>query len=402
MEVNSDDDITIRLTVTTTSTMSDGFPEFSNYRVLNTKTTDLKFQTVDTTTTTPRLHFVTSTESPTHSTESTSTTTKATTTFTTSFTTSTSISTSSSHDSASRTVKSLSETENAYSAVLTSNLPSDSARLGMAIGIPLAFVLLVSIGFGFWYYIEHKQPKPEKLMYNNNQFYKVSNNQQRSLDSFTNPYSELYHQEKPYYEQQQQQQPMAAKNWSYRLSSLITPINFKTVQDRLKRGSVRFFNRSSRHADIEEAEEEEEEMPLEVSSGSGKLSQSNPHRQSLVSPLFLKRFNLNKPFTPLTPKGGSNSANSGPKVPKNVKSYQNKPIPKLPSLLNNIDFENVIDHNYFSVVKRYKKSLPDELDIHINETVKILKNHSDGWRLIKKLTTNEVGMVPKLCLRFIQ
>lgn len=93
----------------------------------------------------------------------------------------------------------------------------------------------------------------------------------------------------------------------------------------------------------------------------------------------MKRFNLNKPNTPVT---------------ITEEPIQEKPLPKLPSLIR---MEQAVEDDKFAIVKNYRKLLDDELDAKVGETVKVLKVHADGWCLVKN-SQGEVGMVPKVCI----
>lgn len=222
--------------------------------------------------------------------------------------------------------------------------------MGLALGIPIGILGLVIILLGVWNYLKQKKKTNSKILPMTDGFYEVpgrhevigkraiggdstgsSSKYSKSLDSYVNPYSNS-------------------------LSNPPTPIRIRPgpLVNRIRES--KFLKRLSHYA---------------------KDYRESFHAQDYtISPLFLKRFNLNKPMTP----------------PSGTPDYHHKKLPKLPSL---IQMENLVSEPMYKVIKNYKKILADELDITVGERVEILRNHADGWCLVKLIATKQTGMVPR-------
>lgn len=278
----------------------------------------------------------------------------------------------------------------------TAGAKTTNAALGLAIGIPVGLFGLVLIGLGTWYYFKQKRKTNDLILPMENLFYDAS--------SFTkkNPYLQKYvSKETPDYGQRKAEQKVEVTPVDLKKDIQgLTPLRLMSVPQRIKRESINFLKSFSRVGKIEETDE------------------SQP-----ILPLFLKRFNLNKPFTPYTPEDYnpkydySNQARDLKDYPKPIKAdylngyssrstsntsstrssspagptVQQKSLPKLPSL---IQMETPIEDSKFRAIKTYKKKLTDELDLNVNDLVKILKIHNDGWCLIRN-EFGKVGMVPR-------
>lgn len=233
---------------------------------------------------------------------------------------------------------------NGYGLTAT-HTSSNSASLGLAIGIPLGVVAVLLVGFGTWLYLKRKS-KPSLLPLNKH-FYSSKSQTETSSDElrkFDNPYTPKVQEiETSYFK---------------RFSALITPIKFNTVPKKSTKESrtENFLRRLSRDGKQESG------------------SESNT-----ISPLFLKRFNLNKPNTP---------------VSIHEEPIKEKLLPKLPSLIR---MEQPVEDDKFTIVKNYRRLLDDELDVKVGETVDVLKAHVDGWCLVKN-SKGKIGMIPKMCV----
>jgi hypothetical protein len=257
--------------------------------------------------------------------------------------------------------------------------------LSLAIGIPLGAVGFLLVAFATWYYLK-KRPSHQILPLNSefynskttepkNPYLQSSNSSKYSDDTVNAGYESRgmgNGNVAPVVVPDADPQ-LAAKNETLknRLSSMLTPIRFKPGPKKADKKDL-FIKRMSRHGVFNMEE-------------------------YTISPLFLKRFNLNKPMTPATlesPMGSKKSKNS-PAATRSTMNTQ-KELPKLPSLVR---LETVVEDEQFRVIKSYRKLLNDEIDINIGEKVKLIKNHSDGWCLVKK--GNETGMIPRLCIQSI-
>ncbi|EGV61833.1 fus1 actin binding protein [Yamadazyma tenuis] len=261
-------------------------------------------------------------------------------------------STTSSHNIVSTVVEATASTSS--SDYLTSGSSrSSSLTLGLVIGIPCGLLGLSLIVVGTWYYFRRKTATNNSILPMTSSFYEThpkGNSSEITIVSNANPYT-----------QQRASVPDTTRHLN-RLSSMLTPIRFKPgpKTDKAKPESMflKRFSSQGRKDGIDVAD-------------------------YTISPLFPKRFNLNKPCTPETI----------PEAPEPV-NYKQKRLPKLPTLIN---MERAM--SVYEVVKRYQKSLNDEIDLKVGDRVEKIKSHSDGWCMIKQLTNGATGMVPELCLR---
>lgn len=287
---------------------------------------------------------------------------------------------------------------------------SNNLALGLGLGIPIGLFFISLIVLGSWFYFKQKKKTNKTILPSHNQFYNTS---------FKNPYIGPFSEEvdKKETAERRYEREYAERGYSrdyqkdyggeldkYDASfndKITTPVRFMSVPQRIKRESMALFQRFSKVGKIEE-------------------------EGNSISPMFLKRFNLNKPFTPKTPKTQnvqvkgegrvagvystnskiasskySNSSLEQPKPQKNKppnKPQKDKLLPKLPSL---IKMENAVEDSKFRVIRNFKKSLSDEINLNIGESVKILKIHRDDWCLIKN-EFGRIGMVPRNCLELIK
>ncbi|CAH6720360.1 hypothetical protein CLIB1444_03S10176 [[Candida] jaroonii] len=277
---------------------------------------------------------------------------------------------------------------------------SNNLALGLGLGIPIGLFFITLITLGSWYYFKQKKKTNKPILPSHKEF----------NTSFKNPYigpfseeagtkqeSSERRYEKEYAERgygKDYQKDYSKDFDKYDASfneKITTPVRFMSVPQKIKRESVALYHRFSKIGKIEE--------------------ESNS-----ISPMFLKRFNLNKPFTPKTPKNQkvniqgdgrvagvySNNSNAVSSKYSNFsqepKPNKDKLLPKLPSL---IKMENPVEDSKFKVIRTFKKNLSDEIDLKIGETVEILKIHRDDWCLIKN-EFGGIGMAPKNCLEIVR
>lgn len=377
-----DSDTTIRLTITATKTMSylTDYPGYSNFQPLYAgPATQLRTSTTSETksTATPKSTRPRTSETPTAS-DSSSDSSQA------SNSASSSVSSSSSSKAFSSLEPTPTQVDSSDSQILNTvghYKSDDSAKLGMAIGIPVGVVVLLLISLGTWYYLKCKKATNKTILpTSTNQSY-YNDLSSDSEFSKTNPYLVEY---KPTFFQGSNRTNKNLKldldtpeNHYYQDSrkvSSLTPINLRSVPNRIKAESTNWLNRLSRAVRVENVKSD--------TSAEGNT----------ISPLFLKRFNLSKPFTPKTPKT--------PKLPKKGHEKSNqKTLPKLPSL---IQMENVKEDSTFIVVQPHTRRLGDEVSLSVGDSIKVLKNYPDEWCYLKNHTTGKSGMAPRQCLQRVQ
>lgn len=256
----------------------------------------------------------------------------------------------------------------------------DSAKLGMAIGIPVGVVVLILVAVGTWYYLKSKKATNSTILpLSYNQGFHVSSSSDSNSFNQKNPYITEYKSESfgnnrgkhiPFNLDLELEENLER----YQAKSILTPINYKSVPNRIKAEPSQWFNRLSRMVRIDDTGDE----------------------TTGISPLFLKRFHLNKPFTPKTPKTPKHS--NAAKY-KNGEDFANKTLPKLPSL---IQMENVKEDSKFIVVEQYRKRSNDDVSIDIGDNITLLKNYPDSWSWVKNSTTGKAGLVPKRCLQQVK
>lgn len=138
-------------------------------------------------------------------------------------------------------------------------------------------------------------------------------------------------------------------------------------------------------------------------------------RFSMLSPMFLKKFNLNQSKSKLGEVEVVDPCDS---------NGRNKLDLKLPVSVNQDRLHSKIDtnldpvkggvsprHKLYITIQNYTKRLNDELTIVIGDKVVIQQDYLDGWCLIRIIKTGkeyynngntlDTGMVPKVCLREI-
>lgn len=396
-------DTTIHLTITSTKTMDflNNDPTYSNFLPLQAAThtePTTSDPTKDPETSTSREKDTPETELTPDldilSSSHTITTSASSHTITTSspISTSTSTSTSSNYQTSATTTNSQVATSSGSLDKLIQYKSNDSATLGMAIGIPVGVVLLLLISIGTWYYLKTKKATNKTILplINNQRFFHNhdSTSEILSFNEKQNPYLTYYnHSSDQNPPQNSLQKPsknplgldLELENHHGNKSrrSLLTPINFKSVPAKINTKSQNWFNRLSRVVRIDNSDSIVKDEEAEI--------------DTRISPLFLKRFNLNKPLTPKTP-------NLKSKNKFDNEDYK-KPLPKLPSL---IQMENVKEDLKFMVIEPYAKSLDDEVTISIGDEVRLIKNYPDHWCLIKNLSSGKTGMIPRQCLQKVQ
>lgn len=294
-----------------------------------------------------------------------------------------------------------------------------SLKLGLAIGIPIGLIsILIAIILG-WYYLKKKA------------FNKRSN----ALLPYQNKYFDHSKNEKLTMQETRFFRPASLNLISTKFSTE-TPVQIHDgPKQQIHRNSVKnFFNRLSRTINIKNIND------LDMGS-------MHENRGGLMSPIFLKKFNLNKPVNKPSDiykedkrfdrtNGFINSVDSQfLSIPYNASKIEvierpSKPLPKLPPIINTYqtkslhDMENVITKplilkrndetdgldKLYTVIKSYRRNLPDEISIKVGDQVILLTEHSDGWCLIDLINgnidyqpnhTRRQGVVPKLCLQKI-
>lgn len=296
---------------------------------------------------------------------------------------------------------------------------NNSLKLGLAIGIPIAIVSILVGIILLWFYLKKK----------------TFNKRRNGLLPYKNEYLE-HNNEENLTKKETKFQVSSLDLLSTKLQGLSeTPVQIQRgPNQQLAQASVKnFFNRLSRTVNIRNINDAD-------------VDTLNENKSGLVSPIFLKKFNLRKSICKPNdiynseerlrrtngllrsidadfvsiPYNGSNTSIS--------EKRSKKPLPKLPPIINTYkskslhDMERVVTHTLLSsssiinrddkiykVIKPYVKNLDDEISIKVGDEVKILTGYSDGWCFIKLLketeysnhTTSKQGVIPRLCLQKI-
>lgn len=291
-------------------------------------------------------------------------------------------------------------------------------KLGLAVGIPIAFISILVGIILTWYYLKKKT------------FHK---RRQGLL-----PYKGgcLDHNDEENLTMNETKMTLSI-NLGSTASQLRsgTPLQIHIgPNQQIRNSSVKnFINRLSRTVNIRNIYDNDMETLSENKSG-------------LMSPIFLKKFNLRKSVC--RPSEVYNSEErlrrtngllrsvdadflsipyNNSKLSLTEKRYK-KPLPKLPPIIDTYkskslyDMENVVtqvplpstsvdngNFDIYKVIRPYIKNLDDEISIKLGDKVRILKEHSDGWCFIKiirgtedsKRTNSNQGIIPRLCLQKI-
>ncbi|KAK6197555.1 uncharacterized protein RJT21DRAFT_128864 [Scheffersomyces amazonensis] len=300
---------------------------------------------------------------------------------------------SSSHTSqfSSTASSSISSTSTSSIAMVTNNTTptgSSSLRLGLAIGLPVSIVgFLIILVLSFIVIKKHKfKNTQEKMLTYQSQFYNYNGQDVES------------------------EKTMNENNHGVDLEA-----NQQSIPKRRSLGYMLKdrFSRIIRADDVPSLQE------------TSILPQPRKQwRDSIISPMILKRFNLSRP----SPAAGNKkevSADSTPieskvlSIPLNEQSSRHKrnfslppivvPEKSLDPLSGGISNSIHYDDKKYIVIKAYSKNLDDELTIRTGDMVVMLTEHSDGWckvKLIRKgaeyygsINAKDEGMVPRLCLQ---
>ncbi|CUM46245.1 uncharacterized protein AC631_00059 [Debaryomyces fabryi] len=296
---------------------------------------------------------------------------------------------------------------------------NNSLKLGLAIGIPIAIVsILVGIILA-WFYLKKK----------------TFNKRRNGLLPYKNEYLD-HNNDENLTMKETKFQASSINLVSTKFQGLIeTPVQIQRgPNQQLAQASVKnFFNRLSRTINIRNINDAD-------------IDTLNENKSGLVSPIFLKKFNLRKSVC--KPNDVYNSEERLRRtngllrsidadflsIPYNDSTISisekrsKKPLPKLPPIINTYkskslhDMEKVVTHTLLSsssiinrddkiykVIKPYVKNLDDEISIKVGDKVKILTEHSDGWCFVKLLKETEYsnhtmpkqGVIPRLCLQKI-
>lgn len=252
---------------------------------------------------------------------------------------------------------------------------SSSLKSGLAIGLPVAIVLIFIIAIVASFLIKGKKFK--HLIDGGTNFINVSKENHNNKN--VNADVESVYGEIPPHEPHLGLQSGKDQNKDKRQSVLYY------VRDRLSK--VGTSKPTSQQA--------------EVDTSSRPISQ-------LLSPIFLKKFNLNKPKSKLPYHYETSSR-------ENVSSRdsRNKLNLRLPVSTNVEPQVNVSakldprNQEIYITIQSYTRRLKDELTLKIGDKVVIQQDYLDGWCLVR-LLSNETsvdfatGMVPKICLRQIK
>ncbi|RLV93433.1 hypothetical protein JA1_002471 [Spathaspora sp. JA1] len=257
---------------------------------------------------------------------------------------------------------------------------NNGTKIGLAIGIPIALFSLFFIGLGVWYYFRKNKSLKNAIV----DRFKGDDHTLTNLEKGEgnlrkeNPYfseessSSIYINPGP----QRKVNPDSIRyKWKDRLSRVISGM-----------GNVN---------------DEEQQQQQEVN--------YNPNffkRMSMMTPSFLRKFNLQKPDQDIEPQ-----------VISMVENTQYKPK-KINSLFPNLQIGETLDpvqggvspnQDLYLVIRTYVKQLTDELTIKIGDKVVILKSYSDGWCNVRLVRTGRdyyrhidettTGLVPKICLQ---
>lgn len=229
---------------------------------------------------------------------------------------------------------------------------SSLVKLGLAVGIPLAVVaVFVVVAVGWHFYRRSRAPK---MMAYDGDFFSVEKPPGRPKDLEKCPDS-------------------ISRQWIASQSSedSLEP-TYRPGPVAAKYHPPSFLHRLSRMVFPEE-------LPKEGSKD--KL---------WVSPMALKKFHLYKSPKDAVPRNPDEKRKPLPKLPPFISTFR-------PSLLENMEntVQGVSETRVAS--KAYTRRLGDEISLAVGDRVRVLKDHTDGWSLIRNATGNE-GMVPRFCL----
>lgn len=235
--------------------------------------------------------------------------------------------------------------------LLAPSEPNSLVKLGLAIGIPLAVVVVfaaVAVGWHFY-----RRSRTRKMVAYDGDFFSVEKPPTRPNDIEKGPDS-------------------ISRQWiATRSSDDSLDVNYRPGPVAAKYNPSSFLHRLSRMVFPED-------MPQEGT------------KQRWASPMSLKKFHLYK-----SPK----DAVSGDRPEKR------KPLPKLPPIISTFrsnsleNMENAVERAPETRVasKAYTRRLGDEISLAVGDRVRILKDHTDGWSLVRDNSGRE-GMVPRFCL----
>lgn len=286
---------------------------------------------------------------------------------------------------------------------------SSLAKLGMAIGIPLAVISLFLIIIAGWYFWKKRKFDGKKR--NAISPYKDNFLSFDTSEKFDHDGTNRFMNDGKLTEKQ---------NGSFKVSATDRTISsewFAKNRDRddeatigardienLRQPKPSFLNRLSRL----------------IISNDSELSLSRPIVPStpgLKTPTFLKKFNLHH----------SPSQDSVQLPPLSDDPPQKRKPPKFPPLISTYNanptslqgFENALPSNTkgrkptgkkYIVIRDYQRQKSDELTIQIGDQAVIIEEHLDGWCLVQLTFTHnpqslamnagmKKGVIPKLCLR---
>ncbi|RCK63980.1 hypothetical protein Cantr_10602 [Candida viswanathii] len=275
-----------------------------------------------------------------------------------------------------------------------------STEIGLAIGIPIAIFSIFFIVLGIWYFIrsrKNKKNKTKQLSFNDSYYKSRSSDETITPDK---PYPVVF---SPGAYLKQEQEGRSMKGYE--------------VEQGKESGIAKRFSRMFpvRNKDLEGGGGGVE--------GVSEGPQSNfMKRMSVMTPIFLKKFNLGKvdEVDELPVKVDKDTIkpqvltidDEGRKVPK-VKNKLNLPptITIGESGLDPVRGGVSPEQSLYTVIRSYSKNLGDELDIEVGDKVVILEKHSDGWCKVRKIrmgkeyyvhqSSPDTGLVPRMCLQKI-
>ncbi|KAK6463735.1 hypothetical protein DFJ63DRAFT_127226 [Scheffersomyces coipomensis] len=347
-------------------------------------------------------------------------------TFSTSYVSSTttkhSVSTTSTQSSSSASSSSMEDLSSSLSGSGSSSL-----RLGLAIGLPVAIVsLFIILILAFIFLKKHKfKDVKQKMMPYGSEFFSYNKDSNRNDD-----------------EEKDDDASTIPTRGNYSANSPILNLQHQTRNANNRKSiGYKLRDRISRVMNFGDYNPEQEEDEINSYYQRQQQQQSQPSksnfRNSIMSPMFLKRFNLSKPPPPVVLKNRQLSTDSTPieskfvsypypeivagsnrSKPQHKRNYSIPPVvvpvsqdqsldPTQGGISNSPQFKDKL----YMVVKPYTKNLHDELTIKIGDKVVVLNEHSDGWckvKMIRKgddyyknLASSDEGMIPKVCLQRI-
>ncbi|KAG5417690.1 FUS1 [Candida metapsilosis] len=259
---------------------------------------------------------------------------------------------------------------------------SNSTQVGIAVGVPIAIFAVFFIAMAVWYFLRLRKSK-RNLDQNN--FDSTSRNLDLVNENYSRPSWETL-TEKPY--------PVVFSPTNY----LHTDKEFQVYEQQKPQKTSNLRNQLNRLSRLWPIKDKEQETTPQAQSSLFK-------RMSVLTPVFLKKFNL-----------GDRSHGNKEVIKSQVLDIPTgqghvPPNPGTHFNFKNDDKQDTLSGTKMYIVfKPYTKSLGDELTIRIGDKCTVLEKYSDGWCKIQLHKKNgldlhslsrETGLVPWMCLRSI-